>query len=59
MVIIRIFLVTSLSISIWENPEEKHFVSTKLKQYFDVSSKQKTSLQASLLQLPLYKYKQT
>lgn len=42
--ILTIFLVTSFSISISEDPKEKDFFSTELKQYADVSSKPKSSL---------------
>ena len=35
-------LITSFSISIWEGPKEKDFISTELKEYVDVSSKLKT-----------------
>lgn len=38
-----IFLVTSFSISILKNPEEKDLVSTELKQYVDASSKPQSS----------------
>lgn len=46
-VILTIFLVTSFSISIWENPKEKYFVPTELKQtknmLIEASSKLKSS----------------